>query len=390
MNTRNDDFTEVLEVWLQEGSSKEDPYRTMDRALARVDATPQSRFGWLPRVVAFAGGTVRLAIGAMAVAIVAVVGVALASSGSWLGGSGGPGGPGASTSAAPSVPEVSNILGLPPVGAAPSDATPGELVLRFDSSSNARADSIWIYADGRMISAPFRSTPAGVGGAYTGLVVQQLTADGVAFLRSQVAASGLFENDLVLARASSGGYFQVDLRTGDRFVRVTEAWPGETGTPVATAEQVAAIQSINDLFRDQSSWPASAWADDAMTAYVPSSYAVCIGVRPHAAGPGHWTGPVDPAGVWALLPGSAQEILGAGEPTTNQESMHADAGCTQLTTDDARALARVFEAAGMRSQPADRYFVAYTLTNPSPAWDLIWIQFGPLLPNGAAIWLGPG
>lgn len=388
MNTDHD-TTNIVRSWLREDEHASAD-RIVDDVLDRVDSLQQRPVRWFPARLPVMSPMVRFALATVAVTVLAVITINLLPR---SGGVGGPPPPVSSEPAAtatPSGPEPANILGLPPEGAVPSDTTSGQLVLRFDSSSYTRADTILVYADGRIISAPFLSTPAGVGDAYTGGAEQHLTADGVAFLRSQVAASGLFADDLDLARESGDGYFEVDLRTGDRFVRVTWAWPGATDAPVATAEQVAAIQSINDLFRDQSSWPASAWEDDTLTAYVPSSYAVCFGVRPVAAGPGEWAGPVDPAEVWALLPESAQVLLGAGEPTTEQDTMHADAGCTLLTTDDARALAQSFQGSAVhRSQPESRYFVAYELWNPKPDWNLIWIQFGPVLPNGVT-WLGPG
>ena len=391
MNIGNDEFTDVLETWLLEGSSEEDPNRIMDRALTRVDGTAQSRFPWLPRALAFTDSTIRVAMAAMVVALVSLAGAALVTSGLRPGGPGPEASPPASqASPESSVPAATNILGLPPVGATPSDRSPGQLVLRFDSSSIARADTIWVYADGRIISAPFQSTPTGMGDTYTGLVEQRLTPDGVAYLVSRVEATRLFESDLELAKEGGEGYFQLALRKGGEFVRVTWGhWI--TDAPAATAGQQAAMQSITDLFDDQSSWPASVWADDTLAAYVPSEYAVCFGVRPDGAGPGEWAGPVDPAVVHALLPAPAQEILDAGEPTTEHDAMHADAGCVLLTTDDARALAQRFAGSAVqRSLPASRFFVAYEYLDPTPAWDSIWIQFGPVMPHGAAIWIGPG
>ena len=395
MNTRNDDFTEVFETWLQEGSSEEDPNRIMDRALARVDATPQSRLRWLPGVLAFTDSPLRVALAAMALAVVSLAGAAFVTSGDGLGGFGGQPPPAASIdSPAPSMPAMADILGLPPEGASPSDPTPGTLVMRiFSSSSPPLATKIWIYADGRIISSPFL-TFEGVDGPYTGLIQQRLTPEWVAYLRSQVAGTGLFEDDLDLVRDDAVGVFEVELGTGDdRFVRVTFAprvlW--NTSAPVATAEQEAAIQSMKTLLLDTSAWPASVWLDDTQTAYVASSYAVCIGVQPAAAEPGEWTGPVDSADVWALLPIASQDILRAGQPAANWEWMHADAGCTTLSTDQARALAQSFQGSPVhRSQPGSKSFVAYEMNNPTAAWGLFWIQFGPVQPDGMAIWLGPG
>jgi len=392
MTTHPDEFTEVLEEWLQEGGSQEDPYRIMDRALARVGATRQARFRWLPPAFALADGTLRFAFGAMAVAVLTVAGLALASSGQWAGGPPSSS-PEATSTPAPSVAVSTDILGLPPEGAPASDPTIGELVLRFESTSSP-STTFWVYADGRMIWSPFLSTPAAVGDAYTGLVEQHLTAQGVDFLRSQVAASGLFADDLLLLHEGNAPYLGIELKTGDRWVRVAWAWSGiARDAPVATAEQEAALNALKALFADPSSWPASAWEDDAKTAYVPSSYAICIGIRARGAAGGVWLGPTDPELAWVLLPQPAQDLLQAGEPTTNQQWMHADAGCTLLTTDNARALALAFEAGGVKrsARPTEiRYYVAYTADDPSGAWEPIWIQFGPVLPDGVATWLGPG
>jgi hypothetical protein len=94
----HDEFTHVIEAWLDAPEAEEDPGTVVDRVIAHLDATPQRRFSWPTRRLPNMNSTVRLAIACGAVVVVALVGIGL------LRPTGGLGGPVASAvaSAAPS------------------------------------------------------------------------------------------------------------------------------------------------------------------------------------------------------------------------------------------------------------------------------------------------
>jgi hypothetical protein len=301
--------------------------------------------------------------------------------------------PSSAGSEAPTASDVGAISGLPPAGSTPSDPTAGELALRFEGSVSAPYTTTWVYADGRLITHQYpNDRPPGVGEEFIGLVERRLTPAGVEFLRSQILATGLFDEDLTVAMEERSGFIELQVKNEDRLVRAVWAHNVDSSAPAATDEQVRLLMELSGLLTDQESWPASVWGDDTVTAYVPSHFAICLGVRAQGAAEGDWLGPTDPAPVWALFPQPAQDLLRAGEPTIDIEWMHADAGCTRLTTADARALAQAFEAAGAQRDPrqSGEYHVAYSVNDPTGTWEPIWIQFGPVLSHGVATWLGPG
>jgi hypothetical protein len=98
---------------------------------------------------------------------------------------------------------------------------------------------------------------------------------------------------------------------------------------------------------------------------------------------------MDPKPIWALLPESAQELLRAAEQVPGGD-MHADAGCSGLTTDDARALAQILEGAGVHHQDSGNgfYWLAYEIHDQETG-NIVWMQFGPVLPDGTPTFLGP-
>lgn len=217
------------------------------------------------------------------------------------------------------------FIGLPPEGATPSAPESGELVVQVYARSanlatgpNPAGDyegpliRVWVYADGRVIwDRRDGRVPEGAREFSSGLLEQRLTRDGVDLVRSEIAASGLFDRDLNLLVSEDQlvpghpGFFGgvAEVPDDGRLVRLQ--WksplahlPGEWTT--ATPEQISALRRLDALFSDPASvLPSSAWADRQIRAYVPSHYAVCVSTSP----------PTDVSRILSLLPGRAQERL---------------------------------------------------------------------------------
>jgi hypothetical protein len=262
-------------------------------------------------------------------------------------------------------PDAEGLRGLPPEGATPSTPESGELVVELGGR-------LWVYADGRVISSVHDHTLE----PYSGLVEQHLTPEGIELLRSNVLATGLFEHDLELAREEITCCLSIRVRDGDRLVRVT--W-GSRGVypqaPIATPEQATALQSLYELLTRPASWPASVWTDQQIRAYVPTSYSFCSRFA-------------EPSRVLALLPEPARDLLGAGYLKTDGSEQQVD--CSQMTTEEARILAGILDAAGIvraNIVPGLRYLIA----DPRNAGNEVWISFEPVLPHGEWVFLGgPG
>jgi hypothetical protein len=381
------DTTRIVRSWLEDGVTAL-PDRILDAVLEQVSVIPQRRPWWLARRPFSMSNAVRIALVAAAAAIVAVIGVTL------LQPSGGVGGPSPSDSPSrsplPSPSQDAGILGLPPEGATVSDPAPGELVLQFDGNVSSPMSTIWVYADGRLIWNRFRYVPPDAGAAFTGLVEQQLTPSGVEFLRSEVISTGLFESDLALAREGSAPFLDIQVRNGDQFVRATWAVRDNfrvgQNAPVATQEQATALMELSALLTDPASWPTSAWEDQAIRAYVPSSYSVCFRGVPEAIN--------EPAQVLELLPQPAAGMLQFAGPA-QETSVPANGDCSRMSADDARAIAQIFESAGTmgieRSRPENgAFWLRYVLPDEPVSGNDVWIFFAPVLPHGEATWLGPG
>ena len=283
-------------------------------------------------------------------------------------------------------PEAEAIVGLPTPGATPSAPEHGQLVLYVEGGGSFSA--VWVYADGRLIWGDMGNLPAGAPteGA-TGFVEQHLTPAGVEFLRTRVISTGLFEDDLALMRSLDyPGFLTIRVRNGDRLVWLTwavqENYRVPKDAPSATPEQASALEGISALLADPASWPASAWEDRDAETYVPSKYQVSLRLFPDQ-GPG----PDLPVGAreWALLPASATEVLRLGtklSPTSYE-----------LTTEQTRALAEALNEAGseqLTPMPMGAAVLRYRLEDPYEPGNSLYLFFGPVLPHGEAIFLGPG
>ena len=259
-------------------------------------------------------------------------------------------------------PFAEGISGLPPEGATPSTPESGELVVEL-------ANQVWVYADGRVISSVYDYTLE----PYSGLVEQHLTPEGVEFLRSNVLSTGLFEHDLELAREDNPNCcLEIRVRDGDRLVWV-RLGPRyallDHQAPVATPEQVTALQSLEALLSSPASWPASVWTDQGIRAYVPTSYSFCSRYA-------------EPTRVLALLPEPARDLLGAGYLKADGDGSPQPT-CTRMTTEEARALAGILRAEfGQNGGP-----LGFSFEDPKVLGSSIRIAMNPVLPHDAWAWL---
>jgi len=278
-----------------------------------------------------------------------------------------------------------SILGLPNPDAAPSTPKHGELVLHIDGNSGGAATAVWVYADGRIITGDVGGTIPAVpptGGA-TGFVEQHLTPDGVAYLRNRALSTGLFEHALELTR-DAPGILGIQVRRDDRLVELTWAVDGlvPKDTPTATPEQATALDGLLALLADPTSWPAYVWEDGDPETFVPWSYQVWLRVFPDQGdGPSQ---PVEPRDV-ALLPARARDLLTQARDV--RDATYA------LTTADTRALAKALIDGGLEQiepMPYGEAVTRFRLDDPYAPGSSLYVFFGPVLPHGEAVFLGPG
>ena len=180
-----------------------------------------------------------------------------------------------------------DLTGLPPEGAVPSTPKTGDVVAQFAEN---QVGWVYVYADGRVI----------------------WYRDGVSMFERRLTPDGV---DLVRSGA---------VRPGELL--------GYADSPV----------------------PASAWADPEIRAYVPARYAVCY-VGKHR--------PLEPSDVVGLLPAPARTLLrgkertydpvfeSAGDYPPPPDPVVPSAKCSEVTTEEARALDEIFRDAGFEGVP---------------------------------------
>jgi hypothetical protein len=275
------------------------------------------------------------------------------------GGGGGVTGPTISEPAIPQGAVGAGLIGLPPEGAIPSTPTTGVLVLSFMSGrtmGDAERFNAFLYADGRLIWTQLTDPSPG-------LIEQRLTPEGVELLQSEVLSTRLFDHDRNLL-AAPGLYFgQIQVRDGDRLVSViwgdccdpvTSSAAKETPTP----EQARALQRLDVMIEDPASWlPAGAWEDPEMKPYVPTRYSVCVNAD---SGFG-----LDR--VLGSLPQDAGDLLRSWDRTLevidHTMGPDLDVWCSDVTTEQARPLAAIFEDAhlGHRDLGSQPVYVSESL-----------------------------
>ena len=189
-------------------------------------------------------------------------------------------GPTATTNPPPARPPLPDGLqGLPPVGATPSTPATGQLLAGLPIP-------IWVYEDGRVISARW-TTPF----HWTGLLEQRLTPEGVELVRAEIQRIEPLQD----CRVGFGNYGYAD---GDRTVSETPIGAATLGDPPDMCE-LPQYQRLSELQYGARSWlPASAWADSVPKPYVPSSYQIQINS-------------IDAPAVLAALPPDAAALLNA-------------------------------------------------------------------------------
>jgi hypothetical protein len=297
------------------------------------------------------------------------------------------------TETGPTVPpetERVGFIGLPPEGAAPSTPERGELVLEFfgDPPPSDMYTNMWMYADGRLI---WRQFPANVpyDGRVTGLLERRLTPEGLDLVLSEVISTGLFDKNLDLAiegltPADSGPHAikcgfgpGIEVRNRDRLVSLT--WLRGCGEPelqLATPEQADAVVRLVGRLADPASWlPEQAWEDQEIRAYVPSRYAICgntVGL-PEGVPRSEWPTTSE---IVDQLAGPVKALIYADGRVISERD--GGGGCYEVTTDEARAIVRALDDAGLESEL--RMFLTYAFDTPELRW-ADGIAFVPILPH---------
>lgn len=141
-----------------------------------------------------------------------------------------------------------------------------------------------------------------------------------------------------------------------------------------TPKQASALIRLDSRLADPESWlPASAWENPKITAYVPSGYSVCLeGKR----GLG-----LDR--ILALLPPTAEALLRAQENTPGTYTNLIGTfpiWCSDLTNEEARALERILDAAGV-SGWKDVFGLTYGAPWPGEDATEFSLTFNPILPD---------
>jgi hypothetical protein len=280
------------------------------------------------------------------------------------------------------------LVGLAPESATPSSPEHGELVLSFmfgHTMGDPGRFSVFVYADGRLIWQRLADLTQGADeyakGYTTGFLEQRLTPEGVELVRAEVISTGLFDYDLHFVNAYGLNFGQIEVRNGDRLVRVTwgdccDPASKEAARTMPTAEQATALQQIDARLADPASWlPASAWENQEITAYVPSMYWVC-----YEAAQG-----IGLSNVLATLPQPAEDLLltwdrTSQEITGNGLGLPLDIWCSHVTTEEARGLAQILDDAGGQGHP-DHFGLRYVFGQRDPGATEVTLSFGPLLPH---------
>jgi hypothetical protein len=252
--------------------------------------------------------------------------------------------PGPSTpspSTRPPLPD--GLTALPSAGATPSAPETGQLLAPLPIP-------IWVYEDGRVISARWTSPDH-----WTGFLEQRLSPSGVELVRAEILALEPFPD----CGAGMGNYGYAD---GARIV-------GES--PGATDLCGAAFARLADLAYGAPSWlPASAWLDPDPKPFVPVRYDLEID---------HFSSVPSPVDVTALLATVAPEV---GKFLTRPSQcrfgdMSAFATCFEVSTDEARDL-----AAALDIPPPPNSLRGHFKTR-----DRAYVmEFVPYLPHDTPVW----
>ena len=230
---------------------------------------------------------------------------------------------------------------LPPEGADPSLPVNGELLAELPMP-------IWVYEDGRVISARWFGLYS-----WDGFLEQRLTPEGVELVRSEILAT--HPSQELCRPGGPGGYGFSD---GGRMVcahSTSGAW-------------AAVAPRLYDLPDGGPTWlPPSAWADPVPKPYVPSSYAIRI----------QGDGKLTRDAVLADLPPAITGVLASAPPCEFElfPPSHGDTLCWKVTTDQARA---IVNTDGFTAQ----YLRGILM---GPGWGYFF-EMPPYLPHDKAVW----
>ena len=274
------------------------------------------------------------------------------------------------------------FVGLPPVGATPSAPESGELVIQYrvdtediepaKGGQGANGAWGWVYADGRLITLPSN-----------GFLEQRLTPEGVELLRSEIVSTGLFEHDQPVGPSPHN---VIQVRIGDRLIR-------HQVKGAAASDEFP--KQLREKLTDPASWlPASAWEDRQIRAYVASRYSVGYHAQPQT---------LERSRILSLLPPTAEDMLRAkgAVPYYGQLGyagfplLPITGYSSELTTEEARALAQVLDGAGLKRRKTAgglAYFfeIPGTSVDPpppekGPVRNKVFIGLSPYLPHGESI-----
>ena len=294
------------------------------------------------------------------------------------------GGTGPSVSPGPTAPV--GLVGLPPEDATPSLPKRGELVVGFvfgHTMGDPGRFGLHLYADGRVIWQKLGEAYAGGDPTPTGLIEQRLTPEGVELIRSEVLSLGLFDRDRHLVGGYVPDFGWIEVQDGDRLARITWGDVGSGFAPgpdtQATLEQARALQRLDAQLEDLPSWlPASAWVDLEPKPFVPSRYSVCYDTEPG----------IGLDRVLDSFPRSAEEWLRPLDRTHDVNDRFGPTGmgfevwCSTVSTDEARSLAEILDAADTAvSVSRDVFGLAYEFGLRDLDGTHVTMGFYPALPD---------
>jgi hypothetical protein len=282
-------------------------------------------------------------------------------------------------------------VGLP-VEATPSAPESGELVIQY----RIHTDDLepphpyeswqWVYADGRLITLGHSHVRAAATRWSSGLLEQRLTPEGVELMRSEIISTGLFEHHQP-ADSRFAGHNVIQLRIGGRLVQVQ-------GKMSAHSNEFPRL--LRERLADPASWlPASAWANRQPRAYVASRYAIMYGGLFQT---------IERSRILSLLPAPAEALLRDQEAAPRTRG-YDGGGFTRtsltyyvsdLTTEEARALAQALDDAGLnRGGLSYDFEIPGTSVDPPPPMkgpvrNKVFIGFSPYFPHGETVCLGCG
>lgn len=214
------------------------------------------------------------------------------------------------STAAPAAGRI-GYMGLPPVGAVPSRATPAELVLEWFGPDGHGNGNVWLFDDGRLIVEREKDLPQGATDRQTGYLERCLSPAGVDSLRRYVVQEGRLPTE----------------PSRDAWLRVRAV----DGGPLIDLDH-ASIDS-DRLFEPESWLPDSGWVDRRYQPYVPTTYSFC----------GDRSGtPSAPPAELGRIPRRAADFL-RPLPWTMFPTRFGDHMCATFPTEQARDLVRIFD-----------------------------------------------